>query len=97
MSKIKTESGITFELDEDRLDDWRVLEAIAKMDSDQDAKKLTGIVNLIDMIFGKDKDALIEQIASKNDGRVPVETMREVVDAIFSENKKAKNSQASQG
>lgn len=75
----KTSSGFVFEIPEENLDNYDLLEVLAEIDSGN-----TGLMpKMIEMLLGKEqKDALKEHIR-KQDGRVSSAKMFAVVDEIF--------------
>lgn len=96
--KIKTKSGFKTDLDERIIDDWRFMKAIAKADNmDKPSDALAGTVELVSMVFGENEEALMEHIASKNDGFVPQEKIKEEVLNVIEQVRNAKNSSSSEG
>ena len=67
----KTESGFNFELNDDAVDNYELLEILTDIDKGQ-AKR---IVDAIDMLLGEEqKDKLKEHVREKN-GRVSTKAM----------------------
>ena len=96
--KGKTKSGFKFEFDERILNDWRFLKAVAKADdSSNPSGMLAGTVELVSMIFGDNEQALMDHIASKNDGYVPQDAIKEELLDIIEQGKDLKNSSSSEG
>lgn len=96
--KVKTESGFKFELDERILSDYRIIEALKMGDNSADANEMIeGTVDLVNLIFGADKPALMEHIKKLNDGFVPIEAMRQELNDVFEGVKELKNSESSRG
>ena len=94
--KITTKSGFRFEFDERIVDDWRVLKAIGRADNKENADEMiSGSVELVGLIFGKDEQRLIEHIQAKNDGYAPVEALKDELTDVFAKVKAVKNSQSS--
>lgn len=91
--KITTKGGFSFEIDADRLDDWRVIEAIADAADTEDTNaQLRGVATLVKVVFGRDKKALYKHIADKNGGRVPTEAVQEELQSVFDQMAAVKNS-----
>ncbi len=83
--KITTKSGFELEIDKEELNDYKVLDAIADADSDDEAEKIRGSVNLVRYILGKQKKAYYKHIEAQHNGRVPVEVVNEDVSDIFNQ------------
>ncbi len=91
--EITTKSGFKLNLDKEVLDDWRIVEAIADADSEDNASlRLKGIVTLTKMIFRDQKKAYYTHVSESNGGRVPNSVIKEDVNDIFEQLKEAKNS-----
>ena len=96
--KGKTKSGFKFDFDERILNDWRFVKAIAKADNTSNpSAMLAGTVELVSLIFGDKEDALMEHIASKNDGYVPQDAIKDEIIDIIEQGKDLKNSSSSEG
>ena len=96
--KGKTKSGFKFEFDERILNDWRFLKAVAKADdSSNPSGMLAGTVELVSMIFGDNEQALMDHIASKNDGYVPQDAIKDELLDIVEQGRDLKNSSSSEG
>ena len=95
--KGKTKSGFKFDVNEAVLDDWATMKAIADMDSGDASRVLQGTVKFVNIVLGKDEDALVEHIRSKNNGSCPQDAMYNEVMEIIDSLKEIKNSQSSQG
>lgn len=96
--KGKTKSGFKFEFDERILNDWRFLKAVAKADdSSNPSGMLAGTVELVSMIFGDNEQALMDHIASKNDGYVPQDAIKDELLDIIEQGRDLKNSSSSEG
>lgn len=82
--KGKTQSGFEFEIDERIKTDWRITDAIADSQSDDNMKKIMAGKRLSELLLGKeDMDRLIKHVADLNDGFVPTEKiMEELTDII---------------
>lgn len=73
MIKGKTSSGFKFAIDERVKTDWRLIDAIASIDSGDITKQIAGMNSLADLILGERKDEFLEHIAKKNDGYAPID------------------------
>lgn len=87
MLRGKTESGFTYEIDEEVMDDYDFLEILCKIDDGDTA--LT--VKMVDMLLGeKQKEELKNHLRTEN-GRVSAKKMLAEVMEIFRETKEGKN------
>lgn len=86
MIKGSTQSGFEFEIDPRVKSDWRVMKALADVQSKDDERIIPGMVNLIKFILGDREDALLNHIASMNDGYAPAKAIfaeiKDMLDAI---------------
>ena len=94
--KITTKTGFKIDLDEKILNDWRFIEAIAESDSNDEHEKLRGTRTLVNLMFGKEKDRLIEHLMNKNGGYAPVDAIRAEMESVLTKYNALKNSQSSQ-
>lgn len=75
----KTESGFEFELDEDVLDDYELLELLQEVDNGEYGK----ITQVVDLLLGsKQKGRLKEHVRNEN-GRVTTSGLMKEVEWIF--------------
>lgn len=89
--KGKTKSGFTFEVNDNALNDYELLEALVKIDRG-DYTYLTDVVN---RLLGENKKKFMDHIRDES-GAVPVKKVAEAVGEIFQAlNKKQKNSSSS--
>lgn len=87
MIKGKTESGFEFELDDDVLDDYEILDALVKIDRGETLL----IVDIVDKILGvEQKEKLKKHIRAKS-GRVSIKKMVSETMQIFDACNKLKN------
>lgn len=87
MLRGKTESGFTYEIDEEVMDDYDFLEILCKIDDGDTA--LT--VKMVDMLLGeKQKEELKNHLRTEN-GRVSAKKMLAEVMEIFRATKEGKN------
>lgn len=86
--KSVTKSGFEFEIDDECLDDYELLEDLCEIDNGNNAK----IVEVVDRILGKEqKDRLKDHLRGKN-GRVTATKMGEAIEEIMKATKAGKNS-----
>lgn len=89
---VTTISGFTFNVDKEKLDDWRVVEAIADASNEDDkAAQLRGVAALVRYIFGEKKKAFFKHLASKHEGRIPAEAVNDDVRNIMDQLAAVKN------
>lgn len=94
--KGKTTSGFAFEIDSNVFRDWLFLKAVRKMTSDGD-ESIDAVGDVIKTLFNdqNEEDRLIEFIAQKNDGRVPIDVIGkevgEIMKIVQEKSKEAKN------
>lgn len=81
-----TKSGFEFSIDKRVLNDWRFITLCGKMSKGTDFERIEAVEQALRMLFASNYDALIEFIASKNDGFVPsdklVEEFNEIVMSV---------------
>lgn len=83
----KTESGFEFQLDDDVLDDYELLEELCAIDNGEVSK----IPHIAAMILGNEQlDALKEHIRGEN-GRVSARKMSDAIEEILIKSKAGKN------
>lgn len=83
MIKGITQSGFEFEVDPRVKQDWRLIKAIADVQSKEDDRAIEGTVKLINIILGEKEEEIISHIASLNDGYVPTAAiMAEIKDIL---------------
>lgn len=87
MIKGVTESGFEFEIDEQVINDMRVIDAMVAVED----KNLGGISRLISLIFTADqKKAFYDHLADEN-GRVPLDKASKEIFEIIGYNGETKN------
>lgn len=85
--EVKTSTGFKCKIDEDIKNDYRLLKAISNADSEDASLKIKGTTDLVSLIFGENESKLMEHIAKKNDGKIPVEAVTaELTDVLNSIN-----------
>lgn len=82
-----TSSGFAFELEDDVLDDYELLEVLHKVDNGEESY----VVEMVDMLLGyEQKNRLKEHIKNTN-RRVSASKMMDEVAEIFNATQKGKN------
>ena len=82
----KTKSGFSFSIEDNVLDDMRLVDALAEIDANPMA-----ISKVVQLLLGDQRNALYAHLA-RDDGSVPVEAVVEAVMDIFQAgDKRAKN------
>ncbi len=95
----KTKNGFAFSIDEKRMQDIRVVDAIATLDEESDdIKRLHALSTLRQVMLGKDSERLLDFIHSLHgeDDLIPasevMETLTEIIKIIAEKSKEIKNS-----
>lgn len=84
----KTESGFEFEIPEENLDDWELIETLA----DIDAGNAEAIVKIPKMLLGAEQANDLKEHLRGNNGRISATAMTKVITEILKSTKKLKNS-----
>ena len=84
---MKTSTGFEFELSEEVLDDWELLEKLAEID----AGNTGAVVGAAKALLGADYERLKEHVRGKS-GRVSARAMAAEIEDIFNATKAGKNS-----
>ena len=84
----KTESGFEFELDEESLDDYELLENLCDLDNG-DISKITVAAN---QLLGKEQMNALKEHVRNEKGRVSAAKMIEEIAQIFNSRSEVKNS-----
>lgn len=96
--KVKTKSGFTCNVDENKLKDWRYVRAAANAAKGDEADAITNIVYMINFLLGdKDEARLIEHVMSKDgiaDSTLIQKEFEEITKLMGDEIKKSTSSQA---
>lgn len=87
MTKVKTSSGFEYEIDEENLNDMRLLDLVAEI-SNGDTTKLP---LMISMVLGDQKEKLYKNLEDEK-GRVPIQKADDEITEIFTLVKTGKNS-----
>lgn len=95
--KIKTKSGFACDIDEKKYKDWRFIEYLAQMDSEDESEQLFGTTKAVSFLFGKEgKEALMKHVSDKDgniDARKVMSEFKEVLTLTSAELKKSQSSQ----
>ncbi len=97
MVKVKTKSGFKCEVDERALNDWRMVDYIGLIDSNDLTEQIEGFRGLVHLLLGDNVKALEKHIMDKNNGYIPTDIMSEELREIITSAKEIKNSQSSEG
>lgn len=92
----KTKTGFKFETDERVLEDWRLVLNIEKAESTDMKVRVKGVAELVHLLLGENEPKLLEHIAKRNDGFMPVDAIVEELADIIKETKELKNLPPSQ-
>lgn len=87
MIKGTTASGFTFELDETKVNDMRVIDAMVETE----AGNIGGISKLITLLFDKQQKTDLYAICADENGRVDIERCTKLVFEILEYNGETKN------
>ena len=91
MIKGKTKSGFKYEVDERIKTDWRLVKAIADSQSNDDGIKLKAVSDMFSLVLGGNEELLMQHIANRNDGFVPMEQMNAEITEIIQSISNSKN------
>ena len=95
--KIKTKSGFVCNINENKIKDWRFVEALALWNSKNQVDSMTGMQQAISFLLGDEKERLMDHITDK-DGNMPADVLinefREIQELLGEELKKSQSSQA---
>jgi hypothetical protein len=87
MIKGKTKSGFEFELDEDRLENYELLEAISEIEDNP-----LVISKVIRLLLGNEGTESLKDHVRRDDGIVPVKALTNEITEIFQSQNETKNS-----
>ena len=88
MVKGKTESGFEFEIDEQAVNDMRVIDAMVEVEEGN----LGGVSRLISLLFTKEQKKAFYDYLRLENGRVPLDTASKEIFEILRYNGETKNS-----
>lgn len=88
MLKGKTKTGFVFEIDEKRLDNMELLDAIAEMENDN----IIALSNVSQLLLGKEQRKALYDHIRDEDGTVPSKSFSDELVNIFESVKEIKNS-----
>lgn len=96
--KVVTKSGFACEVNEEKIQDWRFIKALALCDSDDESEALQGVTRAVPFLFGKKgEEELIDFVAKKNNGIAKtaeiISMLKEVLPLLSDEIKKSGSSQ----
>lgn len=93
--KIKTKSGFVCNISENKVKDWRYVDAIALWNSKSQVDSATGMRQAITFLLGDEIDNLMAHVTDK-DGNIPAEAIinefREIQELMAEELKKSQSS-----
>ena len=75
----KTQSGFSFKIDEEKLDDMEVLEYLATVDDD-----MTQLPKLLEVFLGKDQKKALYDFLKEKEGKVKISSTYSILLDIFS-------------
>ena len=79
----KTGSGYAFAIDENLMNDFEIVDAIADITDGEPSRLITGLSTFVDKILGKEgKKALYDHVRTP-DGRVPIESIEKEIGEIM--------------
>ena len=87
----KKKTGFAFNVDSRVRNDWRVLRAIADIQSKDKSTQAKAVVQLIQLIIGEREEELLQHIAENNDGFVPAEVVYAEISDILGQIPAIKN------
>ena len=82
-----TESGFEFQLEDEALDDYELIEELRKVDKGD----IACIVDVVDRLLGKEQKEKLKEHLRKENGRVSASGMFDEVTQIFNASKEIKN------
>ena len=88
MLKGKTKSGFEFEVKDDALDDWELLEALTKIDRGE----FSYFIDAAKMLLGEEQLSRLKEHSRNENGRISVERMSIEIQEIFESGNDTKNS-----
>lgn len=94
MKQGKTESGFSYEFDERRLNDMKLVDMLAKVINvhTPELDRIISLSSVMERLLGvEQKDALYDHIAKQNDDLVPPSVLEKELQEILSGNNTAKN------
>jgi hypothetical protein len=91
MIKGKTKSGFEFEMNEEVLNDMRIVDALADMQSGDDSLVMVAVTELLNLVLGRKQKQLLYKHLEVENGRVPIEKVSDELVEIFNSLKEGKN------
>ena len=88
----RTKDGMEFQIDERIKEDWRLVRAIGKADSENPVERMSGTIDVVNLMIGKDgENRLTEHIMERNGGFCPVDEVKRAILEILDSLKETKN------
>lgn len=87
MLKGKTETGFEFEIDEEVLDDWELLELLQEIDDGSIGKLSKAMV----LMLGKEQYEKLKNFIKARDGKIKASVMVDEFSSIMNADKELKN------
>lgn len=81
-----TRTGFAFDYDEGRLDDMRIVDALAEATDEeaQEFERLRGMTRVVELLLGREtKRALYDHIGKSHEGRVPAAALQAELEDIM--------------
>lgn len=91
MFKGKTKSGFEFEIDPNKLNDMRVVDAIVEMQSENEALVMTALTKLMNLVLGEKQKQRLYTHLQVEGGRVPIDKFNEELTEIITSMNEGKN------
>lgn len=94
MVKGTTESGLAFEIDENRLNDMEVIDTLAELSETEEGSNIdiTKLSKLITRLLSPDMKKKLYDHVRTSDGRVPIDEVSKVFFEVLRFNGETKNS-----
>lgn len=83
----KTTTGFEFELEDDVLDDYELLEVLHKVDNGEESY----VVDMVDMLLGEEQKKRLKEHIKKTHKKVSATQMMAEIAEIFNATQKGKN------
>lgn len=91
MIAARTKDGLEFQIDERIKNDWRLVKAIGKADSENPVERMNGTIELVTLLVGEDGEKkLAEHIMEKNEGFCPMDEIKRYILEIMDSMKEVK-------
>lgn len=94
---VKTKSGFTWDLNEERVKDWNFCKYLAKCDSKDPSTVIQGLTFVVPFLMGEDGEEALAKHVTDKQGIIPTEKIlsefKEIMTLMGAEVKKSKSSQ----